>query len=38
MNLYDLLVSFGEETAQSLKGVFHDIGALMIVFYLWHLY
>ena len=32
MNVYDYLVSLGEQTAQNLKGAFHDIGSLMIVF------
>ena len=33
MSVYDYLVSLGEQTAQNIKGIFHDIGSLMIVFF-----
>ena len=33
MNIYDYLVSLGEQTAESFGPLFHDIGSLMIVFF-----
>ena len=31
MNIYDFLVSVGEETAANFKNVFHDLDALFVV-------
>ena len=31
MNIYDYLVSLGEQTAANLGNVFHDFGALLVV-------